>query len=254
MDWNFLPQTIKYLDNFFTNHIFLGTLFSAAIIIYLYNYAPIYLNKLKDKIKNNENPLHGFCPKQVDAINFIKFSEDVRNKQFILKYLESIQQQMNIAEQSLTEFLYIEDKIFIKALKEQTEDQEKIEHEIYKFKLMMKHISYIIKDKIRSYIKENHLSEKLEEEFNNYKKTKNAAMLEIIKSYIDMLYDDRYFSVSLAKILILHDENKTLFFDCFDSMFNQIRKISIDTSKKIEDLEKRLEERLKSSFDIRFFY
>jgi hypothetical protein len=160
---------------------------------------------------------------------------------------------MNLVEQTLIEFISIEDKIFIKKLKEKIDNPDQIEREIFKYKLIIKQINTILKDKIRCYVKENHLAEKSEQDFYNYKRTKFLTLLETIKDYVDMFYEDRYFSLTLAEILILHDNNNSMFSNCFDNMFNQLRVISKGFNKKIEEMEKKLIARLNSSFDIKYF-
>lgn len=188
------------------------------------------------KKKDAKKSPHGCCDNRYDALESMKSIRKIEREIIELKYLETIKQQMDIAEglikSAMTKFL----KIYTGLLKKKGNLDPIKTNSCQSYILLLKIIENRLTDKVRFLIRENHFAEKTEQEFDAYIDSKTAELISLVSETLNDLY---FYDEDITRAELYDaNEDRTLEFEHISRDFFQgCRRIAITMSEKIDLLE-----------------
>jgi hypothetical protein len=208
----------------------------AYLILKKFNSLKLFNQKLE--FENDENK-----PPYVNIIfNVVKYHTFINDER------ESIfSEQMNYLEMKLNYAKNYDLKYYLilltNKIKEKTED-ELLKSDYYQnYANMVYRIYHELMLVFRMFLKENHMDDKTERNWTDYKKERTKYMLSKMNRELEFIFQPSFSPVTLKELNAMMKKDITAFIiECFNDIFETSRNISIEKNNNIEKLKQELNE------------
>jgi len=183
---------------------------------------------------------------QKDGCNIMRLLEtswESAWRKFEIKHIDSVKLQMNQVESSVKLLRNLLLKTYCSMLSEAGHDDPIQSDSCKSYSIILKLVEERLIDKIRFYIRENHLAERSTQEFDVYIRQRSVEL----RLYITDLLNDLYYFNADIKRNELYDANTKhnfAFDEIIKNSFEQCRTIAADTNNQIKRMESKDKERI----------
>lgn len=238
--------------------IILTTVLGACFVVFMiikFIYSASFENKkfkLSFRKNNNAPDSHAVCPNVSSILALFHEFDEYYTWKHEIEYLLILSDQMRESETFIQSSYDLLLSSFIELIREKKGNNVNIFEQVeYKAYLCILNIE---KNKVQSFFrrffKENHMAEKSEKEFEEYKKDRVAQIIATNKAFFEEHYFANIFTPSVMEVNAIHVPLYAQIEVYLGKAFDKARDISIDYQKEIIKKKKVIDEKYKNTFGL----
>jgi hypothetical protein len=190
--------------------------------------------------KDENNSPHSKCKNSHDAIECLKDVRKIESDIYELKYQKLMKRQMDFVESASKEGVSKLLRIYTSLLKRKGQENPIKTESCQSYILILKVLETRITDLARFFMKENHLAEKSEPEFESYIESRtNDIRFLVTDTLNDLYYYDR--DITRAELYDINEDQFPDFIHIIRECFIKCRMVGFDIQRSVKELENQVE-------------
>jgi len=201
--------------------------------------------------KKKKSP-HASCRFSSDIILILQEQRKIQDEVFYWRHVGIIREQMNYAEQKLDQALTVLNKHFLILLKEMNGgDKTGISNsnQYRHYVQVLREVKIKAIETCRHIMRENHLADRTEDEFNLYEETKTTMIIDQGSDVMNYLYYVKMEGWPTREQIYDHNQKiKNELVALGKDALRQARKIAIEKGTEIEEKQNALDKKIEDLF------
>ena len=226
--------------------LFLLVIFSLVIIIkkkisITTKKGTLSIGKGEIKTETNVKSPHANCPYKKDIVILLLKNNEIIQEKYNIEHREQIKCQMDMADQKIEQIKGLFQKVYLQKLEEKNLPDIVASTSFNAYRLVLEDIRNLMLDRIRYFLKENHLEGYSDSNYHLYTENK----IEFLKTELTDTFNRTYFfkeNISREELYKINQAISNKVLPLIYGIFESARFIAIENQLKIKKCDEKLQE------------